>query len=239
MQTSTYKMCFIGDSITEGVGTNKRYFDYIAEETGASVRGFGVNGAQSIGLFAQIDRLSKETCGDFDILFILIGTNDYNAGVPLGKFFTEHTENIVTEYDENNKPIHYALRKKREFSFDERTFKGRLNKVLSLLKNEFYEKRIVLLTPLHRAYAYFGGANVQPNELYANSIGEYFEAYVEAVRRAADIWAVELIDLYRESGLFPLDEKHAEKYFNRAVNDNLHPNAAGHKRISQTILRNL
>ena len=165
--------------------------------------------------------------------------HDYNAGVPLGEFFTEHTENIVTEYDENNKPIHYALRKKREVSFDERTFKGRLNKVLSLLKNEFYEKRIVLLTPLHRAYAYFGGANVQPNELYANSIGEYFDAYVEAVRRAADIWAVELIDLYRESGLFPLDEKYAEKYFNRAVNDNLHPNAAGHKRIAQTILRNL
>ena len=65
MIKSTYKLCFIGDSITEGVGTNKRYFDYI-------------------------------------------------AGVPIGEFFTEHTENVVTEYDENDKPIHYALRKKRE-----------------------------------------------------------------------------------------------------------------------------
>ena len=61
MIKSVYKLCFIGDSITEGVGTN-----------------------------------------------------DYNAGVPLGEFFTEHTENVVTEYDENDKSIHYALRKKRE-----------------------------------------------------------------------------------------------------------------------------
>ena len=42
MQTKPYKMCFLGDSITEGVGTNKRYFEYIAEKTGASVRACAV-----------------------------------------------------------------------------------------------------------------------------------------------------------------------------------------------------
>lgn len=232
------KLCFLGDSITEGVGTAKRYFDYIAEETGAVTYGFGVNGAQSVDLFSQIEKMRKATGDDFDILFILIGTNDFNGGVPLGEFFTEHEETVVTEYDENDNPIRYAARKKREFSFDD-TFAGRLNKVLCYVKNEFPEKRVVLLTPLHRAYAYFGGANVQPNELYANRIGEYFEDYVAAVRRAADIWSAELVDLYRESGLFPLSENHAEKYFNKSANDNLHPNAAGHYKIAQAVLRKI
>lgn len=237
MIKSGEKLCFLGDSITEGVVTAKRYFDYIAEETGAITLGFGVNGAQTIELFSQIEKMRNETGDCFDTLFIMIGTNDYNAGVPLGEFFTEHEESIPAEYNVKNEPIRYTVRKKREFSFDGNTFAGRLNKVLSYVKNEFYDKRVILLTPLHRAYAFFGGGNVQPDELYANAAGEYFEKYVDALRRAADIWAVELINLYRESGLFPLSERHANVYFNKAKNDSLHPCAAEHKKIAEAILR--
>lgn len=71
MIKNTDKLCFIGDSITEGVATDKRYIEYIKEETNAKVYGFGVNGAQTIDLFLQIGRLRKETKDDFDILFIL------------------------------------------------------------------------------------------------------------------------------------------------------------------------
>lgn len=98
-------LCFLGDSITEGVGTAKRYIDYIAEETGAEVHGYGVNGAQSVDLFAQIGRMQKETDGCFDILFVCIGTNDYNAGVPLGEFFTEAAETVVCGYDGNGNAV--------------------------------------------------------------------------------------------------------------------------------------
>ena len=126
-------LCFLGDSITEGVGTAKRYIDYIAEETGAEVHGYGVNGAQSVDLFAQIGRMQKETDGCFDILFVCIGTNDYNAGVPLGEFFTEAAETVVCGYDGNGNAVKTALRKKRSFVFDEHTFKGRLNNLFAFL----------------------------------------------------------------------------------------------------------
>lgn len=108
--------------------------------------------------------MRNETGGCFDTLFIMIGTNDYNAGVSFGEFFTEHEESVPTQYNAENEPIRYAVRKKRDFSFDEDTFAGRMNKVLRYVKSEFYDKRVILLTPLHRAYAFFGGANVQPNE---------------------------------------------------------------------------
>lgn len=237
MIKNTDRLCFLGDSITYGVSTTKRYLDYIAEATGAEVHGYGVDGAQSDRLLSQLDRLDNDVKEEFDILFILIGTNDFYGGVPLGNFFTETKEKVPVEYDSENRPVKYAERKKREFVFDDSTFSGRLNKALGFIKEKYPTKRVILLTPLHRAYAYFGGGNVQQNELYANSAGEFFETYVETIRRAADIWSVELIDLYRESGLFPLSEKHAELFFNKDKEDSLHPNASGHKKMAEVILR--
>ena len=37
MLTENDRICFLGDSITFGAGTTKRYFEYIAEKTGAEV----------------------------------------------------------------------------------------------------------------------------------------------------------------------------------------------------------
>ena len=237
MITSKDTICFLGDSITDGIGTTKRYIEYIAEATGAKTYGFGVNGAKSSDLFAQLERLDETVGNNFDILFILIGTNDYNCGIPLGEFFTEHSERVPLDSDENGNFGNYVLRRKREFVFDENTFKGRLNNFFYAVKRKYFDKRVILATPLHRAYAYFGGDNIQQSELYANVIGEYFESYVDAVRKAADIWSVELIDLYRESGLFPLIDESAKKYYQSDVWDRLHPNANGHERIAQVILR--
>ena len=239
MIKNTDRICFLGDSITDGVGTTKRYIEYIAERTGAKTYGFGVNGAQSTDLFSQLERLDKCVGENFDILFVLIGTNDFNSGVSLGEFFTEHIEEVPVNSNEKGEFTYYVSRKKREFVFDENTFKGRLNKFFAFVKDKYYDKRIIIATPLHRAYAYFGGDNIQQNELYANRTGEYLESYVEAVRKAADVWSVELIDLYRESGLFPLIETNAVKYFNNVKTDRLHPNANGHERIAEVLLRRI
>ena len=53
-----------------------------------------------------------------------------------------------------------------------------------------------MLTPLHRAFADFGETNVQPDENYQNSCGEYVDAYVRAVEEAGNIWGVPVIDFH-------------------------------------------
>ncbi|MBO4262448.1 MAG: SGNH/GDSL hydrolase family protein [Clostridia bacterium] len=238
----TYKLkeaCFLGDSITDGVGVNKgeRYFDLIAEKLGIKTYGYGVNGAQFIGLKEQIKRMKSERGENVDAIFVFAGTNDYNGGVPVGEWFSETQETVVAEREENGAPKRYETRKKRVFDFDESTFCGRINTVLSLLKRDYAEKEIILITPIHRAFAEFGPSNIQYDERYSNSIGEYLDAYVDAVRKGADLWSVRLIDAYRDSGLFPLTDESAKAYFANFDTDRLHPGKVGHERLAELVGR--
>ena len=57
---------------------------------------------------------------DVDAIMIFLGTNDYNAGVPIGEWFTETVEKTVA----NGKEVE---RKKRTPVFDNSTFRGRIN----------------------------------------------------------------------------------------------------------------
>lgn len=126
------------------------------------------------------------------------------------------------------------LRRHREFQMNDSTFTGNINRVLSYLKHNYPDKQIIILTPIHRAFAKFGDKNVQPDENYANGQGLYIESYINTLREAADLWSIPVIDLYRESGLFPLEERH-DRYFHHSETDRLHPNDNGHYRIARTI----
>lgn len=50
-----------------------------------------------------------------------------------------------------------------------------------------------------------------------------------------------MIDLYRESGLYPMNASFAKCFRNGGSNgkDNLHPNTEGHRRIAKTIAAHL
>jgi len=233
------RLVFLGDSITDGVGSEKRYTDMIAEMSGCEVYNYGVNGASSLDLMSQIDRMEAEIGDQFDCLCIFIGTNDFNGSVALGDWFTETTADVPRGLLEDGTPSGYIKRKKREFIMTPDTFRGRLNTVLSRLREAHADKRFLLITPIHRGYAFFGGENYQPEELYSNMIGEYVESYVQAMREAADLWACELIDLYRDSGFFPMARGNAALYFHDTETDRLHPNKAGHERMAKIILSHL
>ena len=235
------RVCFLGDSITEGVGgikAGERYFDLLGAEFGFEACGYGVNGASFLDLMKQAEKMRADHGDDVDAIFILAGTNNYYGAMPLGSWFDESVEIVVAQRNDDGTPKIEERRTKRKFSFDKNTFRGSINTVMSYLRHNYAAKQIVLMTPIHRAFATFGPANIQYNELYSNSIGLFIGDYVEAVREASSLWSAELIDLHRISGLFPLYDESAG-YFLNSETDRLHPNQLGNMRMARAIASKL
>ena len=107
---------------------------------------------------------------------------------------------------------------------------------INRLKQLFPDKQIVLLTPLHRSLANFGETNVQPDENYQNSCGEYVDAYVQAVKEAGNVWGVPVIDFNAVTGLNPMVEEQLI-YIYDAGYDRLNPSTKG--RMARTLMYQL
>ncbi|HEY5593115.1 MAG TPA: SGNH/GDSL hydrolase family protein, partial [Paludibacter sp.] len=127
-----------------------------------------------------------------------------------------------------------VTRKYRTPIMNDSTFCGRINKVMSYLKNTYPQQQIIIMTPIHRGFAKFSDKNVQPDENFSNVQGLYIDAYIAVLKQAASYWAVPLIDLYAESGLYPLAESQLQYFHNKDM-DRLHPNALGDYRLAKTI----
>ena len=231
------KVGYIGDSITDpNCLTNvKRYWSFLQDWLGITPWVYGVNGREWNDVPRQAEALKKEHGNEVDAVVVLIGTNDFNAGVPIGSWYTEKEEQVATGLGSAQR---METRKHRTPALTDDTFKGRINKGLGQLKALFPDKQIVLLTPLHRAFATFGDTNVQPDESYQNRCGEYFDAYVQAIKEAGNVWGVPVIDLNAASGLSPMMQEHIA-YFCNPETDRLHPNTEGHKRIARTLMYQL
>ena len=228
------KVVCLGDSITEGVGVTvgERYLDYLCDLLNVETFGYGKNGAQYLHLLEQAEQVWNEHGEDVDYVLVFAGTNDFYRNVPIGEWFHETEREVLNDLTD---PTSVAKRKVRSWNFDTGTFKGRINLLLSYLKSKYAEKEIILLTPLHRAFATFGPQNVQYDELHSNDAGIFFEEYVQAVKEAANVWAVRLIDSHQQSGLFPLFDESAKKYFANDKTDRLHLNKEGHLRLAKTV----
>jgi len=223
------KVAFIGDSITDKihVGTTRNYWDYLAESCGIIPLVYGINGSQWDGVIPQAEKLIAEHGSDIDAIFVFLGTNDYNHSIPLGVWY---------DYREEETNCHGVMKKamRRYFNTSASTLRGRINAGMGFLKKHFPLQQIILMTPVHRGFACFSETNVQPEESFPNELERYFEDYIACIRETSDIWSVPVIDLYSDSGLFPVMDEYAQ-YFHLADTDRLHPNAAGHKRIAETI----
>jgi len=227
------KVAYLGDSITDArhIGCTSNYWNFLEAKLGIVPLVYGINGHQMKHLVGQAEKLKAEHPDDVDAIFVFAGTNDFNSNTPPGSWYEETTETV----NRNGKQV--AL-KHRGFVYGEATFRGRINSLMKCLRENFPSKPVYLLTPVHRGYATFGAGNVQPDESYANEIGEYVDAYVHVVKEAGNVWAVTVIDINAESGLFPLFSSHAQ-FFHNAQTDMLHPNNSGHERIADAIAARL
>ena len=232
------KVVYLGDSITDPAqverNRHKVYWNYLQEMYGIEPHVYAVSGYQWKHIYPMAQKMRAEMGDSPDAILILLGTNDFNSGVPLGEWFS------VAEEDVDRRGV--TIRQpRRSFVKNMGTFRGRINTVMEYLKQNFPDQQIVIMTPLHRGYANFGGSNVQPPECFPNVLGLYLEDYVRVLREAADIWGVPVIDLYRDSGLHPADPAYAKYFRDGGKNgkDNLHPNGLGHLRMARTIAARL
>ena len=222
----------MGDSIT-AASNSAGYWNLLKDYAGIEPFCYGKNGYKFFGLLEQAQAVLADRGDDVDAVFLLAGTNDFRGGVPLGEWYVESEKRVFDAAGGERFLRH------REFNFDEKTFKGGINSVLSFVRKHYWDKEIVLMTPIHRAFACFGADNVQYDEMHANSIGVFFDEYVNAVKQAANVWSVELIDLNCASGLFPLNDDNAKKYFCNTETDRLHPNAEGHRLLADVIAKKM
>lgn len=227
------RVAYLGDSVTDpkNTGSKLKYWHYLRDWLDVEPLVYARSGRQWNNITAQAEKLQAEHGDSVDAILIFIGTNDFNAGIPIGEWYTEREDEVMAGIHE---PKHLVSRRHLLPIYSDSTYKGRINKHLLQVKRMYPTKQIVLLTPIHRAGFYAGEKNWQPTEDYCNGAGEPFQRYVDAVKEAGNLWAVPVIDLNALSGLFPMMDEHAP-YFKDKESDRLHPNDEGHRRIARTL----
>ena len=154
---------FIGDSMTDPKNNQadipRKYWHYLQQMLAIEPYVYGKSGRQWDDVPRQAGLLASEHGDSVDAVIVFIGTNDFNAGVPIGRWYDE-LEDTVTAAVHGEKKTY--TRKRRAYSVDTSTLKGRINIAIMKLKTLFPDKQTVLLTPIHRAAATFGETNIQP-----------------------------------------------------------------------------
>lgn len=190
---SGLKWNVLGDSITSTNYANKRYWEYISDETGIQVNNYGISGSR-VAVWPGHDqpmciRYANMT-DDADIITVFAGTNDFSNSVTLGD---------IT-------------------STDTGTFYGALNVLCKGLIEKYPGKRIGFITPIQRYGVPFDDSKWQS---YQNAIkevcGKYSIPVLDGTKEVGlAISSVPSIkDKYTIDGLHLNDEGH--KIFARRV----------------------
>ena len=211
MNLEGLKIAFLGDSITEGVGTSapdKIYLNVLKKEANLKeALNYGESGtrfARQINLdtdeAVELDNNSFsvrfETMDDTaDAVVVFGGTNDYGHGdAPIG-CFTDRCPN---------------------------TFYGACHYLFSGLIKKYLGKPIVIMTPLHRSVE---------SRIMETGNAVTLKEYVEIIREVAEYYSLPVLDLYASSGIQPKIEEIKELY----MPDGLHPNDNGNAVVANKL----
>ena len=164
MELQGKKINFLGDSITEGLGTTNtenRFTDILARKYGAICRNYGISGtriakpkdSKENNFCTRVETMSD----DADMVIVFGGTNDFGTEIPLGTM----SDCIQS------------------------TFYGALHVLLTSLINKYIASRIIIITPLHRSdceKSHIGERNIGT----ANNLT--LKNYVEVIREVAEYY---------------------------------------------------
>lgn len=185
MELKGKKINFLGDSITEGVGTAGKeeiYLNLLKEAEGlAEARNYGIsgtrlavqNGPEDWGPAYSVRYTEMDD--EADIVVVFGGTNDYGHGnAPIGQF----SDRVNT------------------------TYYGACHVLMQGLIEKYPEALIVFMTPLHRT--------TEDEPSMGNGLP--LKAYVDIIKEVAEYYAIPVLDLYSVSGIQPRVEVLREKY---------------------------
>lgn len=210
MELKNKKILFLGDSITEGIGTSspeKCYVSVFGRMSGAEVKNYGISGTR----IAKQTHKSKNERWDMDfpsrvdimdenadVIVVFGGTNDFG-----------HGDSKIG--DMNSK--------------DEHTFYGALHSLCNKLICKYPKAEIVFVTPLHRLS--------EDEEI--NEIGLKHEVllsgYVDIIKEVAGYYGLPVLDLFNTSGMQPKVDIIREIY----IPDGLHPSDIGAEKIARRL----
>ncbi len=202
MELKNLKINFLGDSITEGQGFVP-YVQVIKDKYGlAEAYNCGIGGTRiakqskpsnPIRFDLYFGLRAKVMPKDVDAVVVFGGTNDYG-----------HGDSKMGDID----------------STDIYTFYGALNTLITELKVDFPDSKIIFMTPIRRV-----------GERNRNYNGKILEDYVNAVIDVTKKHNVPVIDLFR-SNIFDPNDKNL-------LPDGLHPNDEGQAILAQHIAEEL
>ena len=219
MNVKGFKVNFLGDSITEGVGVtdreNCRYDNRVKKMLGiAEVNNYGVGGTR---LAHQIKASSKPRhdlcfCGraydmdrSADMVVVYGGVNDYIHGdAPFGKIGDTTQETFCGG-------VYYLM----NYLTTSESYKG---------------KPILFMTPARCLYGEVDDLAPSPREI-KRADAKPLIAYVEAIEATGKLFGIPVLNLYHKMGLDPHDPAVSEKY----TVDGLHWTAAGHEYIAKAL----
>lgn len=222
------KVGALGDSITEGYNTTRTYLQYLADLSDCTTYNYGLGGSRVVEISGDsvqsfVERASTVRT-DLDILFVFGGINDF--------YWSECL--LGEQYTVNSSTGAFTL------NTDVTTFHGAYNTIMQTLITRLPTARIYLVTPIHAGRFSTGTKSTWMR----NAKGLTLMDFIAAVKNVGELWGVPVIDLAAEAGMNPNVTASQQAYFNHNVPgtsnpDYLHPDANGHKRIAETLLKHI
>lgn len=218
MDIKGFKVNFLGDSITEGVGVtdiaNSRYDNRLKVMCQLSaVNNYGISGTR---LAHQTHASEKPR---FDLCFC---GRAYNM---------DPTADMVVVYGGVNDYIHGDAPFGQIGDTTPATFCGAVYFLMNLLRETYGEKPVIFVTPA-RMFLRHEVDDLQPS-VHPRKMaeGKALQAYVDVILETGKKFDIPVLDLYRTLGLDP----HDQECFDAYTVDGLHFNDAGHGVLAQRL----